>query len=117
MELKVKTGIIYKYTSPRNLIYIGQTINPELRQDQHKSGTSKEDCKFGKEIRMYGWLNFKYDILESVFTDDDITKFLDDRESFWIKKFRSFNNGLNGTIGNHVIRIEDDEALEKLPQD
>ena len=65
----ITLGIIYCYT---NLIngkkYVGQTINPTKRFNQHKSSAFNEndkdyDTPLHRAFRKYGYENFKYEIL------------------------------------------------------
>lgn len=63
-------GIIYCYTNLiNNKKYIGQTINPKLRQKAHLSSVYNEkasdyDSIFHRAIRKYKIENFKYEVLK-----------------------------------------------------
>lgn len=95
-------GIIYIYTNlTNNKSYIGQTVNPELRQIAHKSNAFNEnnseyDSLFHRAIRKYGWDNFKYSILATT-EDRDALNLL---EVYFIEKYNSQTpNGYNVTPG------------------
>lgn len=49
-----RTGIIYKYTSPTNKIYIGQTIDEKQRIATHKRESRTKLDKFHTAIREQG---------------------------------------------------------------
>lgn len=59
----LRQGVIYKYTSPSNKHYIGQTINENIRKSHHRITTAKNGTKFGNAISKYGLENFSYEIL------------------------------------------------------
>ena len=68
-------GIIYKYTSPSDKCYIGQTINESIRKSQHKRNTFDINSvdyhkPFYKAIRKYGWDSFDYQVLNTVIEED-----------------------------------------------
>lgn len=97
-------GIIYKYTSPDGNCYIGQTMFPKKRQADHKRNALRGDNnKFYNAIRKFGWDSFKYEVLYTII-DDDIfkrQKILNKKEIYYIKKYDSFYNGYNSTIGGN----------------
>lgn len=95
-------GIIYKYTSPTNKSYIGQTIHEKVRMQRHKKAAiDGVDTKFCRAIRKYGWDNFKYEVLFTIDTDDikHLKEKLDFMERYYIRKFHSYENGYNMTLG------------------
>lgn len=95
-------GIIYKYTSPSNKCYIGQTIHEHTRRSRHKHNANVgEDTKFYQAIRKYGFDNLIYEVLFTIINDDKIRvkEKLDFMERYYIKKFDSYNNGYNMTPG------------------
>ena len=82
-------GIIYCYT---NLIngkkYVGQTINPEKRYNQHKSSAFNEKDKdyntpLHRAFRKYGYNNFNYEIILSTSSLD----ILNELEIYFIDKY------------------------------
>lgn len=90
-------GFIYKYTSPNNQSYIGQTVNSlAYRAVNLISGTGYKKCTvFWKAIQKYGWNNFKATILEEVPLEE-----LNQKEIYYISKFNTLvPNGYNVNIG------------------
>lgn len=96
---------IYCYT---NLItgkkYVGQTNNPDRRKREHlscsrnKKSVSYNDL-FHYKLRQYGIDNFKFEILETIESEDQ--NLIDEREQYWIKEKDSLvgKNGYNMTNG------------------
>lgn len=104
-------GVIYKYTSPSNKIYIGQTIKPSERYRKHineayNAKHSGYNTHLSKAIRKYGIENFKYEIIVTVNIDNlqELTKKLDWFEQFYIRKYNSYKNGYNLTKGGGGCR-------------
>jgi len=54
--------LIYKYTSPSNKSYIGQTLNLTRRIREHKY-TNRSKTAFSRAIKKYGWNNLQQEIL------------------------------------------------------
>lgn len=79
-------------------VYIGQTIQSiERRFNKHKSDykLKKYDTKLTRAFNKYGIENFYVELLEENIEEN----FLDEKEIFWIKKYDSYNNGYNSTLG------------------
>lgn len=55
------TGIIYKYTSPSNKIYVGKTINESERKHAFLTKERYAGIKIDNARAKYGPKNFKYD--------------------------------------------------------
>lgn len=92
-------GIIYCYKNKiNNKCYIGQTINPQLRYNAHKSSYQNNNDKeynslLHRAFRKYGYDNFEY--IELAINIDDI-KLLNQLEIYYIKKYNSKTpNGYN----------------------
>lgn len=94
-------GIVYKYTSPSNKCYIGQTTRESKRKLEHIRVTSNIKSKFGKAITKYGIKSFKYEILVCINSNDTrkLKIILDTLERYYIKKYNSFKSGYNMTLG------------------
>lgn len=97
----MKTGIIYAYTHKKTgRMYIGQTTNPEKRKKDHANGKIGHSYKFNAAMLKYGLDTFTYQVLMSDVPLDNLNKF----ERFYIKKFNSYKNGFNLTIGGDFDR-------------
>lgn len=95
-------GIIYKYTSPSGKSYIGQTIREKTRMIRHKKSiNSGIDTKFIRAIHKYGFENFSYERLFIIHSDDKhiVKEKLNYMEKYYIRKYDTFNNGYNMTLG------------------
>ena len=92
-------GIIYKYTSPSNKMYVGQTIHEHVRYMRHKR--IEGDNKFHRAIKKYGFENFTYEVIFTIDNDDRkrVKEKLDFMEHYYIRKYDSMNNGYNITAG------------------
>lgn len=111
-------GIIYKYTSPSGKSYIGQTIDPKKRYNEHRRMTN--DCVFHRAVKKYGFENFKYEVLVTVDLDDEqeLKQKLDFFEKFYIRKYKTFENGYNLTLGGGgtLGRKISDDTKQKLSE-
>lgn len=83
------SGIYIIRNKINNKIYIGQSINIHNRIKSHKYRGSL----FYKAIKKYGWDNFYYEILEECSND-----FLDEKEIFYIKKYKSIDKDIGYNI-------------------
>lgn len=93
------TGIIYKYTSPSGKSYIGQTVRPEARMAKHRR--MEGDCAFHRAIKKYGFENFTYEVLVTIDLENkqELKQKLDFFERFYIRKYHTYENGYNMTLG------------------
>lgn len=90
-------GYIYKYTSPSNKSYVGQTINSLASRARNVvSGIGYKKCSlFWKAIQKYHFVNFKVEILAEVEVNE-----LNKWEEYYIKKYNTVvPNGYNLTNG------------------
>ena len=91
--------------------YIGQTRqnNVEVRWgingNGYKPQNDKEYTKFWNAICKYGWDSFNHDILEVVENEtvEELVKELNKLEKQYIKKYDSYYNGYNSTIGGEGV--------------
>lgn len=99
------TGIIYKYTSPANKIYIGQTTDEKRRRKTFLNlNKSYGGVKIDRARLKYKPENFKYEILfKSSFTSaKDAQKKLDEMEQYYIEQYDSYKTGYNMTYGGYT---------------
>lgn len=112
-------GIIYKYTSPSEKVYIGQTYNEKCRKQNFKClSSSYGSPKIDNARRKYGPENFQYEILFSIETEDKelLMNELNSKEQYFIEQFDSINNGYNVLRGGSVYHeyIYSKEDREKI---
>ena len=93
---------IYKITNLiDDTVYIGQSKVISKRWQKHKTIAYNQkdhsyDLPLYRAIRKYGIQNFSFQILENCLCEQ-----LDEREIYWIKKYDSFFNGYNMTLGGN----------------
>jgi len=89
-------GIIYKHTSPSGKSYIGQSIHTITKRLQGHVSHAKAGHfgKFHTAIRKYGIENFNSEVLIEV--DNYLLNYY---EILYIKKFNTYHNGYNSTLG------------------
>lgn len=98
-------GIIYKYTSPVNKVYIGQTTDERRRRKTFFNlNKSYGGVKIDKARLKYMPENFKYDVLyKAEFKSaKEAQKKLDELEQFYIKQYNSYKVGYNMTYGGYT---------------
>lgn len=117
---------IYCYTNKINQHkYVGQTNNLNRRIREHKSCSFNEKSisyndLIHKKIREYGIDNFTIEVLEKIY--DGTQKYVNDRETFWIKEkesFRGTGKGYNSDFGgskrpSSVLTEEEIEDVKQL---
>ena len=86
-----------------NKKYIGQTVNINKRQLEHKRallGNYHVNKHLQSAFNKYGLINFTFEVLEALPEEATQTQ-LNDSEINWIKKFKTFNRekGFNKTGG------------------
>ena len=59
------TGHIYSYER-NGQFYIGSTVNLTKRKQEHKDGTKSGSTKFQKAVKVHGFDNFKYKVLQTI---------------------------------------------------
>lgn len=111
-------GYIYVYVNMYNgKRYIGQTNNIERRKREHRSYMDNKQSKnynypLYRAFRKYGEENFIFSILEE-------TDFLNEREEFYIKKYKTTErkNGYNIHLGgNQPINTKQSLSLERATE-
>lgn len=100
---------IYKYQNKLNRkVYIGQSIDIERRQYNHKSSAYNEKANdynspFHQAIRKYGLENFDFEIIAELTPEEYSRQTLNQLEIFFIKLYDSFKHGYNATEGGDDI--------------
>lgn len=88
---------IYKSVNTKTgKCYIGFDSDWPKRMFVHKSASKKQDYKFYRAIRKYGWESFEWSI---VYQSKDREHTLNVMEKFFIQEYDSFHNGYNSTLG------------------
>ncbi len=96
---------IYKYQNKLNgKVYIGQSIDIERRQYNHKSSAYNKkandyNSQFHQAIRKYGLENFDFEIIAELTPEEYTRQTLNQLEIFFIRYYDSFKNGYNATEG------------------
>lgn len=110
-------GIIYKYTSPSNKVYIGQTIDEKSRRDDFLNiEISYAGEKINNARKKYSPENFQYEIVVKIQAEsrEDLYSLLDTAEQYYIAKYDSIKNGYNileGGKASHYVKTQ--EQIEK----
>jgi group I intron endonuclease len=98
-------GIIYRWTNKKNCKkYVGQTIHPEKRYQQHKRGERADSQIIDRAILKYGAKNFDYTVLLTIHADtrEELRGLLDEAEIALIRLEQSYYKtglGYNMTLG------------------
>lgn len=124
LNKNIKYGLIYKFTSPSNKIYIGQSIEFSNRLKKYKRNKGSINKLMSKAINKYKSIdNFKLDILYYFeYTNEDIEIIknkLNILEKKYIEKYNSFGlKGYNLTAGGRgsFKRVVSDETRKKLSE-
>ncbi len=97
---------IYKYENKINhKCYIGQSVDIQQRQYNHKSSTYNEkakdyDSQFHQAVRKYGGFdNFTFEIVAELQPEEYNYQTLNQLEKFFIEYYDSYKNGYNATPG------------------
>ena len=100
---------IYKITNLlNNKIYIGQSNNIERRFQEHKS---RNIIPIDQAIQKYGKENFSFEIIEECSLEQ-----LNDRETYWIIKYNSIDNGYNFSLGGNSQSIGENNGNSILTE-
>jgi len=103
----MKTGYIYKITSPTGGVYIGKTFWLSKRFTSYKTLKCKGQRRVYNSIVKHGWENHKFEVLFEKAVDN-IT--LSEMETFYIVHHNSYSKwnpcGMNLTLGGDGCRIE-----------
>ena len=108
------TGI-YKITNTVNeKVYIGSSVNINIRWRQHLStlkNNKHHSVKLQNSVNKYGLDNFKFDVIEECAKD-----MLLQREQYYLELFNSFNDGYNCSMNstNPMLGRKHSEVTKKL---
>ncbi len=80
-----KRYVLYKHTSPDNIVYIGITSQYPYEKRWQRGRGYIYNKRFYNDIQKYGWDNFKHEILFENLTLEDANK----KEIEYIAKYRS----------------------------
>lgn len=95
----VDTYYIYKASNIINdKVYIGCTKHFNERVKQHLVCTPAEDCEFHRALEALGKENFKFEVIDTADGIEEGHRL----EREYIKKYDSFRNGYNSTIGGYA---------------
>ena len=113
MEEQVALGIIYIITNKVNSkVYIGQTRKSLSERMRHHFSKYETCTKLKKAIEQYGKDNFIYSVLELVPYSE-----LNVRESFYIERYNSIENGYNTKKGNSEFKGRKIHSIKMLQED
>ena len=105
-------GWIYKFKFPNGKCYVGQTKHKNVRKrwNQHKNEKrTKDHCRIlHRAIIKYGWGNI---VKKKLFVDN---KDLDEKEKYFIAKYKSFKKGYNLTPGGEINPMKVAAVRQKL---
>lgn len=103
--------IVYKYTSPSNKIYIGQTCNSLQKRAEGNGSGYKNSPHFYNAILKYGFKNFVGEILQDNLNSDEA----DYWEKYYINLYRSYdkNYGYNIALGGGGFNLSED-TMQKI---
>ena len=88
--MKTKQCGIYKITSPKGRIYIGQSIDLKKRCRNYKNLTCVNQTKIYNSIKKHGWESHIFEIIEECSEEE-----LNCRERYWQDLYDVLNGGLN----------------------
>ena len=106
-------GIIYIITNKVNSkVYIGQTRKSLSERMRHHFSKYETCVKLKKAIEQYGKENFLFNVLELVPYQD-----LNRRESYYIDRYNSIENGYNIKKGNSEFKGRKIHSIKNLQED
>jgi group I intron endonuclease len=102
---------IYKITSPTNRIYIGQSVDIELRFKYYKYLKCKSQKKVYNSILKYGYDNHIFEVIEECKIE-----LLNERERYWQDFYNCIEYGLNCcyTKSNNKSGKHSKETIENI---
>lgn len=113
-------GIIYSWLNTQNgKEYIGQTIHPKRRYQEHKRAANEKELMIDRAIAKYGWKSFKYSVIVTVAGNDkkEVRERLNELEVKYIaeRKTHYTKGGYNITWGgSDTGNYQHTEATKQL---
>ena len=107
-------GYIYKITSPKNRIYIGQTISLNRRLSAYKRNDCKGQKRLFNSFNTYGFESHNFEVIEECDNDK-----LNERERYYQDFYNVLSkNGLNCKLTNTNDKrlIHSKESLKKISE-
>lgn len=104
--------IIYKATNIINKkCYIGQTVKTlEKRKADHLNTARRGGgFRFHNALRRYGETNFTWEVIDTTTSIEALNQ----RESYWINFYDSYNKGYNATLGGENNPMNSDIVIKK----
>ena len=87
---------VYLHTFPNGKYYVGITSQKPEERWKNGTGYTKQSHLFNA-IKKYGWNNIKHEILYTNLTEEEASL----KEQELIKKYDSYHNGYNKTLGGY----------------
>ena len=94
----MKSGVIYKITSPSGRYYIGKTVNLNGRLSSYKNHNNKEQRLVYNSILKYGWEKHIWVMLPS-----QISKEIKKNSSQFVRTLKVENKKCNGFYWKYKI--------------
>lgn len=108
----MRTGVIYKITSPSGKVYIGQTVNLKVRLSIYRRCACPKQAKLFQSLKKYGFDSHKLEILQEAEEEK-----LAELELHYIKFYDCVNEGLNCSYDPSSVfrgRKHSEETKEKM---
>jgi len=93
---------IYKIINPKGKVYIGQSTNIEGRWEKGHKYLIGSGFKLSNSLKKYGFENHMFKVIEECKVED-----LENRETYWINQYDSYNKGLNSTSKGGFVGYRD----------
>lgn len=82
--------------------YVGQTIQKPLERWYRHTSTNPFETIIGKAIKKYGKENFKFEVVDSASSFEELNK----KEREWISKLGTYEVGYNSSKGDKNMPME-----------
>lgn len=111
MNTKKRICGIYKITSPKGRVYIGQSIDCYARKRTYKNGNANSQSRLENSIKKHGWMKHKFEVIH-ICESHELNKL----EIYYIELFQSFGtaDGLNLKAGGQNGGVCSEETKRKI---